>query len=332
MDWKYSRFTKTIGPMLGLVAAVVATVPGAANAETFPSKPIKLIVPYPPGGGNDVLARIVAPGLSEALGQQVVVENRGGGGGTIGSNAAAKAGADGYTMLIVNTLPHTAAAGLYSKLPYDPVKDFRAVGGIATVPYVLVVNPAVPANSVADLLSLARSKPGSMNYASAGVGSATHLAGALFNIVTSSEIKHVPYKGGGPALTDLMGGQVDLTLENILAVSSHIKSGKLRALAVTTDKRSSVLPDLPTVAESGYPTYNVGGQFGLVVPAGTPQDRIARLNAALTKVVNSPETAQQLRGQGGEPGALSATEFDALIRAESEKWLGVMKQAGVTGE
>jgi tripartite-type tricarboxylate transporter receptor subunit TctC len=333
MNWSLRNFAKrTVQPVLGLVTALAVIGPGIANAQAFPNKPLKLIVPYPPGGGNDVLARIIAPGLSEALGQQVIVENKPGAGGTIGSNFAARAPADGYTMLIINTLPHTAAAGLYAKLPYDPVKDFTAVGAIATVPYVLVVNPGVPANTVSDLLALARSKPGTLNYASAGVGSATHLTAEFFKTVTMANINHVPYKGGGPAVADLMGGQVELTFENILAVTSHIKGGKLRALAVTSSKRSEIYPELPTVAEGGYPAFDVGGRFGLVVPVGTPREHIMRLNAAVTKVVTAPEIVQQLRGQGSEPGPAAPAEFDAVIKAESAKWLGVMRQAGIKAE
>jgi tripartite-type tricarboxylate transporter receptor subunit TctC len=318
--------------MLTLMVAAVVLGHGLAHAQSFPDRPVKLVVPYPPGGGNDVLARIIAPGLSSALGQQVVVENKPGAGGTIGSAAVARAPADGYTILIINTLPHTAAAGLYAKLPYDPVKDFTSIGGIAAIPYILVVHPGVPAKNVSELLSLSRTKPDSLNYASAGVGSATHLAAELFKTVTQADIRHVPYKGGGPAITDLMGGQVQMTFENILALTSHIKAGKLRPLAVTTAKRSAIFPELPTVAEAGYPGVDVGGRFGLVAPAGTPREAIERLHAALKQVAGMPDVVQQLRQQGGEPAPLAPAEFDALIKTESGKWLKVMEQAGIKAE
>jgi tripartite-type tricarboxylate transporter receptor subunit TctC len=333
MKWNLKKLAgRSVGPVVGLVTALAVIAPNIATAETFPSKPLTIIVPYAPGGGNDVLARIIAPGFSEALGQPVVVENRPGAGGTIGSNFVARAPADGYTMLIINTLPHTAAAGLYAKLPYDPIKDFSSVGGIATVPYVVVINPGVPAKSVSDLVALARSKPGALNYASAGVGSATHLTAEFFKSATSTNINHVPYKGGGPGATDLMGGQVDLIVENILGVSSHIRAGKMRALAVTSSKRSASFPQLPTVAESGYPGFEVGGRFGLVVPVGTPAEQVNRLNAALTKAVNDPKTIQLLRAQASEPAAAKPAAFDALIKADSAKWLGVMRQAGIKAE
>ncbi len=311
------------------VAAVVAL---PASAQTFPSKTVRIVVPYPPGGGTDVLARIVAPKMGEVLGQQVIIENKPGAGGTIGAAQVANAPADGYTMLIVNTLPHTSSAGLYKTLPYDPVKDFAAVGGIATVPYVMAVNPNLPAKTFPEFLALAKQRDGKVNYASAGVGSATHLVAELLKVEARFPMTHVPYKGGGPALTDTIGGQVDLTIENIAAVIGHVQSGKLRGLVVTTAKRASMLPDLPTAAESGFPNFDVGGQFGLVVPAATPKDVIAILGNALAKAVGSPELAQQLRTQGGEPLVMTPAEYDALTRAESAKWLGIIKQAGIKSE
>jgi len=308
---------------LALAAALAATAWG----QPFPSKPVKLVVPYPPGGGTDVLARIVAPKLGEMLGQTVVIENKPGAGGTIGSAQAANAPADGYTLLIVNTLPHTSAAGLYKQLPYDPVKDFTAVGGIATVPYVMVVNPKVPAKTFAELVALA--KKGSINYASAGVGSATHLVAELMKVEAGFPMTHVPYKGGGPAITDLLGGQVDLTVENIASIIGHVRTGKLRGIVVTTAQRSSMLPDLPTMAESGYPSFDVGGQFGLVVPAKTPPEIVTVLAEALARAVKSADLDKQLREQGGEPLVMTPAQYDALMRAESAKWLGVIKQADI---
>ena len=311
---------------LVLVAAGAAPAP----AQTFPSKPVKLVVPYPPGGGTDVLARIVAPKLGETLGQPIIIENKPGAGGTIGAAQAAVALADGYTLLIVNTLPHTSSAGLYAKLPYDPVKDFSAIGGIATVPYVIVVNPNLAAKTFGELVALSKQK--GLNYASAGVGSATHLAAELIRIDAKVPMTHVPYKGGGPAITDTLGGQVDLTVENITSIIGHVKAGRLRGIAVTTAQRASMLPDLPTIAESGVAGFDVGGQFGLVVPRGTPPDVIAKLGDALAKTVQSPEVAKELRTQGGEPLVMTPAQYDTLTRAESTKWLGVIKQAGIKPE
>jgi tripartite-type tricarboxylate transporter receptor subunit TctC len=316
-------FARVAGTLL-LGAAV------SALAQAFPSKPVKLVVPYPPGGGTDVLARIVAPKLGEALGQPVIIENKPGAGGTIGAAQAANAAPDGYTLLIVNTLPHTSSAGLYKNLPYDPVASFQAVGGIATVPYVVVVNPNLPAKSFGEFVNVARQK--NLNYASAGVGSATHLAAELIRIEGKVPMTHVPYKGGGPAITDTLGGQVDLTVENITSIIGHVKAGKLRALAVTTAQPASMLPEVPTVAASGIPGFDVGGQFGLVVPKGTPPDIITKLGDALAKTVQSPEVAKELRSQGGEPLVMTPAQYDALTKAESAKWLGVIKQAGIKPE
>jgi tripartite-type tricarboxylate transporter receptor subunit TctC len=221
---------------------------------------------------------------------------------------------------------------LYAKLGYDPVKDFTAVGMVAATPYVLAVHPSVPANTLAEFIALARARPGALNYASAGTGSATHLAAELFKSVTKVNLTHIPYKGGGPGISDLLGGQVQLTFENILALMPHIKAGKLRALAVTSRKRSLIFPDLPTVAEAGYPDFDVVGQFGFVVPAGVPREIIAQLNAELTKAMKSPELVNQLNSQGSEPRTSTPEEFDAIIRAESAKWLAVIRDAGIKVE
>jgi tripartite-type tricarboxylate transporter receptor subunit TctC len=331
------RLLEMFRPVRGFGAALLAFIAfaalsAAAVAQPYPNKPVRVFVPYPPGGGTDVLARIVAPKLSENLGQQVVIDNRPGAGGTLGSAIAARAPADGYNLLILNTLPHTSAAGLYAKLGYDPVKDFTAVGMVAATPYVLAVHPSVPANTLAEFIALARARPGALNYASAGTGSATHLAAELFKSVTKVNLTHIPYKGGGPGISDLLGGQVQLTFENILALMPHIKAGKLRALAVTSRKRSLIFPDLPTVAEAGYPDFDVVGQFGFVVPAGVPREIIAQLNAELTKAMKSPELVNQLNSQGSEPRTSTPEEFDAIIRAESAKWLAVIRDAGIKVE
>jgi tripartite-type tricarboxylate transporter receptor subunit TctC len=304
----------------------------AAHAQAFPNKPITIVVPYPPGGGTDALARVIAPKLSEILGQPVVIDNRPGAGGTLGTSVAARAPADGHHLLILNTLPHTSSAGLYAKLPYDPVKDFTGIGMVATTPYVLVTHPSLPAKNIGEFIALAKAQPGKLLYGSAGIGSATHLAPELFKIVTKTQITHVPYKGGGPAIIDLIGGHVHFVADNLFSSIPNIKAGKTWALAVTSAQRSAIFPEIPTVAEAGYPDFEVVGQFGFVAPAGTPRDVVQQLNAALTKAVKSPELAQQIKAQGGEPATSTPEAFDAFMRSESAKWLGVIREAGIKSE
>lgn len=301
-------------------------------ADVFPARAVKLMVPYPPGGGTDVLARIVAPKLAEALKQPVVIENRGGAGGTIGTAVVAQSPPDGYTLLIANTLPHTSAAGLYAALPFDPVKSFDSVGMIASVPYMLAVNPKVPAQSVQEFIALARAKPGSINYASAGNGSATHLAAELFKGATKTEITHVAYKGGGPALIDLVAGQVQATFENVAALVPHVKSGTLRGIVITGPKRAALFPDLPTMSEAGYPGFDVSGKFGFIVPAGTPKDVIATLNQALNQALAHPDIIKQLAAQGAQVAPTTPKEFDDLMKAESATWLKVLRDAKIKND
>jgi len=301
-------------------------------AEQWPSKPIRIVVPYPPGGGNDVLARLFAPELGQILGQSVVVENRPGAGGSMGSASVAKAAPDGYTLLIVNTVPHTSAAGIYSKLPYDPVKDFSAVALVASNPYVIAVNPKLPVKNIAELIALARSKPGTIFYGSAGTGSVTHLNTELFKSVVKIDLTHVPYKGGGPAIADLLGGQVQMTTENVFLMMPYFNAGQLRPIAVTSLKRSSILPDVPTIAESGYPNFEIIGQFGFVAPAGTPDDVIMKLNSAFNKILKSPEIIKKLNAQGSDVRSGTPEAFQAILQSESTKWLGVIKDANIKGE
>jgi len=301
-------------------------------AEQWPSKPVRIVVPYPPGGGNDVLARLFAPELGQILGQSVVVENRPGAGGSMGSASVAKAAPDGYTLLIVNTVPHTSAAGIYSKLPYDPVKDFSAVALVASNPYVIAVNPKLPVKNIAELIALARSKPGTIFYGSAGTGSVTHLNTELFKSVVKIDLTHVPYKGGGPAIADLLGGQVQMTTENVFLMMPYFNAGQLRPIAVTSLKRSSILPDVPTIAESGYPNFEIIGQFGFVAPAGTPDDVIMKLNSAFNKILKSPEIIKKLNAQGSDVRSGTPEAFQAILQSESTKWLGVIKDANIKGE
>lgn len=316
--------------------SLAAALPGAMSpahaADAFPSRPVKLVVPYPPGGGNDVLARIVAPKLAEELKQQVYIENRGGAGGTIGTTAVAQAAPDGYTILIINTLPHTSAAGLYPSLPYDPIKSFAPIGEFATASYMLAVNPKLPVHTVKDFVDLANAKPGSINYGSAGNGSATHLAAELFKSVTKAQVSHIPYKGGGQALTDLMANQVQATFENVAALVPYVQPGTLRGIAVTGPKRVALFPSLPTVAESGYPGFDVSGKFGLVAPAGTPADVIAVLNKALNRALTDPDLVKRLAAQGAEATTSTPAAYDELIRKESAVWLKVVRDTNIKSD
>ena len=314
-----------------LLAFLLAFIQPVA-ADPWPSKPIRIVVPYPPGGGNDALARLFAPELGQILGQSVVVENRPGAGGSMGSASVSKAAPDGYTLLIVNTVPHTSAAGIYPKLSYDPVKDFSAVALVASNPYVIAVNPKLPVKNIAELIALARSKPGTIYYGSAGTGSVTHLNTELFKSVVKIDLTHVPYKGGGPAIADLLGGQVQMTTENVFLMMPYFNAGQLRPIAVTSLKRSSILPDVPTIAESGYPNFEIIGQFGFVAPAGTPDDVIMKLNSAFNKILKSPEIIKKLSAQGSDVRSGTPEAFQSILQSESTKWLGVIKDANIKGE
>ena len=317
--------------LLSLLWGFIFIVP-LANGQTYPNKPIKIIVPYAPGGGNDVLARLFAPSLSQNLRQSVIVENRPGAGGTTGTASVAKADPDGYTILIINTVPHTAAAGIYPKLSFDPVKDFTGISVVASNPYVIVVHPSVPAKNLPEFIALAKAKPNSLYYGSAGTGSVTHLNAELFKRTANISITHVPYKGGGPAIADLLGGQVQMTVENVFLMAPYIKSGQLRALATTGLKRSSILPDVPTIAESGFPGFEVIGQFGFVAPAGTSKDVVNKLNAEFNALTKSPEIIQKLNGIGTDPRGGTPESFNSIIQLESNKWLTVIKEANIKGE
>ncbi|WP_180970487.1 tripartite tricarboxylate transporter substrate binding protein [Burkholderia sp. WAC0059] len=315
-----------------VLAFLVAASATAFAAGSYPDRPVRLVVPYPPGGGNDVIARMLAPELAKTVGTQIVIDNRPGAGGTIGSNFVARAEPDGYTLLIINTLPHTAAAGLYKELPYDPVKDFEAIGMIGTVPYMLAVNSSVPAKTVGQFIALARAKPGAITYESAGIGSATHLAGEFFKSATGVNLLHVPYKGGGPGLSDLLSGHVQATFENVAVLTPYVQHGTLRGLVITSSKRSPLFPDLPTMAESGYPGFEVAGHFGLVAPRGTPAPVIAQLSQALDKALADPKLVKLLATQGVEAQPDTSAAFAALIQAESAKWLKVIKDAQIKAQ
>lgn len=313
-----------------LAVAAMATAPAALSqgAASYPSKPVRLVVPFPPGGTTDILARAVAQKLSEAWGQQAIVDNRPGAGGNIGSDLVAKAAPDGYTLLMGTVGTHAINPSLYTKMPYDHVKDFAPVILVAGVPNVLVVNPSVPVNSVKDLIAYAKANPDKLNFASSGNGTSIHLSGELFRTMTGVQITHVPYKGSSPALTDLMGGQVQLMFDNLPSSLQFIKAGKLKALAVTSTARSAALPDVPTLAESGLPGFEASSWFGVLAPAGTPPDIVARINGAIGAWLATPEAKDKLMSQGAIAAGGTPDEFAKHIAAETAKWAKVVKASG----
>ncbi len=304
----------------------------SASAQSYPSKPIKIIVPFPAGAATDTLARSVGQKLAEAYGQPVVVENKAGATGTIGSQMVATSPADGYTLLMATTSTHGIAPNLYKNSPYDAVKDFEPVSLIGWTPNVLVVNPAVKANSVKELIALAKSQPGKMTFASSGSGSSIHLAGELFKSMTGVDMLHVPYKGAAPALTDLMGGQVDIMFDTVAQSLPQIKAGKLKALAVTTSRRSSALPDVPTLSEAGVPGYEMAGWIGLLAPKGTPKEVIEKLHAEIVKIVNAADLRARMTAAGVELMGSTPQEFGRVISSELPKYAKVMKDAGMQQE
>jgi tripartite-type tricarboxylate transporter receptor subunit TctC len=312
------------------LGAAAALAPRRAQAA-YPERPVRLIVPFPPGGAVDAVGRILGNGLSPHLGQPVVIEDRGGAGGIVGMEAAAHAAPDGYTMMVSHS-GFAAMPGLYRKLPFDPVKDFEGVITAASGIYVLVVNPALPFKSVAELIGYAGSNPGKLTYASAGIGSTVHLASEFFKRTAGVDILHVPYKGTGPALTDLIGGQVQMMFGPVVNTLPLAQAGKLRALAVTSGTRSALAPGLPTVAESGLPGFEVVGWYGLAVPAGTPKAAVARLNAGTDLALKSAELIEQFRVQGYEPMGGTAEEASAWIRTEVARWTKVIHDAGIEAQ
>jgi tripartite-type tricarboxylate transporter receptor subunit TctC len=316
---------------LQALVAAAALAGGAAGAETWPSRPITLIVPFPAGGTTDVLARALAERLQQSLGQPVIVESKPGAGSTLGADYVVKAKPDGYTLLI-GAVHHTIATSVYKKLPYDFQKDLAPVTTIALVPNVLVVNAATPAKNVAELVSMLKAKPGQYNYGSNGNGTAQHLIGTQFQNLTGTEMAHIPYKGSGPLATDLLGGQVTMSFDTVTPVLPHIKAGKLHALAVTTAKRSSALPDVPTLDEAGLKGFNIGTWFGALAPAATPKDVLARLNTEMVKVIQSAEFRKRMDEIGAEPVGNSAEQMAAQIRSETEKFAKLVKDAKVTIE
>jgi len=309
-------------------AIALASLAGMAQAQAWPSKPIKWVVPFAPGGTTDILARTVGEKLAVALGQPVIIENKPGAGGGVGAEFTAKSAPDGYTIMGGTISTHAINASLYKSLPYDPVKDFVAITLIARVPNMLVINPSVPAKDVKELIALLKANPGKYSFASSGNGTSQHLSGELFKSMSGTDMQHIPYKGSPPALQDVVGGQVAMTFDNITTALPLAKAGKLRALAVTTAKRSSVAPDVPTLAESGLPGFEVGSWQGVFAPAGTPPEIVKRLNAEIVKALNMPDVRDKLSGLGAEIVADSPEEFSALVKAEVAKWADVVKKSG----
>jgi tripartite-type tricarboxylate transporter receptor subunit TctC len=314
---------------LGMLLVAFAA---GASAQAYPTKPIRLVVPFPAGGTTDILAREVAQRITEAWGQAVVVDNRPGAGGNIGSELVAKSLPDGYTLLMGTVGTHAINPSLYAKMPYDQVKDFAPVILVAGVPNVLVVNPSLPVSSLQDLIAYAKANPGKLNFASSGSGTSIHLSGELFKVMTGADMTHVPYKGSAPALRDLMGGQVQLMFDNLPSSLALIKAGKLKALAVTSTTRAAALPDVPTVAEAGLPGFEASSWFGVLAPAGTPPAIVAKLNGEIAKWLATPEAKEKLLSQGATAAGGSPEDFARHIAVETAKWQKVVKASGAKAD
>ena len=311
-------------------AGVLLALTVTAGAQDYPNKPVRLIIPFPPGGSNDVVGRMIATKLGERLGKQVVVDNRGGAGGVIGTEAVANATPDGYTLGVIS-IAHAVNPWLY-KLTYDPIKSFAPVAVLATGPNVLAVNPGLGVNSVKELIALAKSKPGELQYASAGVGSFQHLGGELFKLEAGVDMLHVPFKGGGPAMVDVIGGHTKLLFSSLVQTTPHLKSGKLKALGTGGKTRSPILPDVPTIAEAGVPGYEAVNWWGIVAPVGTPEPIIAKLHQEIAAVQHSPDVQEQFARQGASVLQMSTAEFTTFIASEMKKWERVVKEGKLKKE
>jgi len=327
-----SRKTAMNAWILAGVLLAAALAPPCAAAQGYPTKAIRMIVPFPPGGPNDILGRVVAQKLTEQLGQQVVIDNRGGAGGTIGAELAARAVPDGYTLLLGGTASLSINPGLHRKLPYDPLKDFAPVSLVGTAPSILVTHPSLPVKAVRDVIALARAKPGQLNFASAGIGTPPHLAGELFKSMAGVDMVHVPYKGGGPALVDLIAGQVNMYFSGISAALPLVKDGKLRGIAVTSAKRTALMPDTPTIAESGLPGYEVGNWYAIVAPAATPKAIVMRLNHEIVTALAVQDVKKRFVELAADPVGSTPEELLKYNRSEIAKWAKVIKSAGIKPE
>jgi tripartite-type tricarboxylate transporter receptor subunit TctC len=318
-------------PALALAACALAAASGPSFAQ-YPVKPVRIIVPYPPGGTTDILARLVATRLTDKLGQTFIVENRPGAAGAIGSQAVAKSAPDGYTLVMGTVSSHGINSALYKSLPYDPVKDFAPVTNVASTPNVITVNPELPVRNLGELLKLAKEKPGKLNFGSTSQGGSPHMSAELLKMMTGADLVHVPYKGAGPMLADLIGGQVQIGFDNLPSSMSHIRSGKVRALAVTTPARWPGAPEIPTVAESGVAGYEVSGWFGLLAPAGTPKAVVDTLYKALSEILKQPDVQKQMLELGAAPVGNPPDAFGRQIAGEVEKWKKVVAATGVKAE
>jgi len=314
------------------LAAVVTTAAAPCAAQTYPARPVKIIAGFPPGGAADLLARVMAEKLSVAMGQPFVVENRPGAGGTIGADAVAKAAPDGYTLLLGVTASQTIAPAVYKALPYDAGRDFRPIALVATIPVALVVHPSIPAHTAREFVAVARAAPAPLQFASSGTGAIPHLAGELFQLSQGVKLQHVPYKGAALAMSDLLSGRVQLMFDNLPTVLAHIRSGKLRALAIAGTKRARALPDLPTLAEAGVPNVEVGSWFGVLAPAASPDAVVAALTREIAKAAASEDAKARMDAMGAEPAYLPPEEFAKLIRAETDKWAKLVKATGAQAD
>lgn len=312
-----------------MVLALMLHASAAAFAQGYPSKPVRMIVGFPPGGGTDIVARVISQRISEWWGQAVAVENRPGATGTIGADVVAKSAPDGYTLLMGHVNSHAIAPNLFKKMPYDPIKDFAAVAYVGYVPNVLAVHPSIPVRSMKELIALAKSKPGVLNYASSGNGSTQHLAGEMFKQLTGTDIVHVPYKGSGDAIRDLLAGFVAMNFDTMPPVLEHVRSGKLRGLAISTQKRVPQLPDVPTFLEEGMTGFDVTNWYGVMAPAGVPKELVAKLNADINKAMQVPEVRARLEQVGTQLKEQSAAEFEAYMKAEVSKYAKLVTDAGI---
>ncbi len=322
-------FTRRTGlKTLAAATLAVAGMGSALAADAYPDKPLTMIVPFSAGGTTDILARIVGQALGQELGQTIIIENKPGAGGNIGAQQASRAKADGYTLFMGTVGTHAINQALYKKLPYDPVKDFAPLSRVANVPNLLVAHPSRPYKTVQEMIAYAKKHPGEVTYGSPGSGASPHVSGALFQSMTGAEMTHVPYKGSAPAISDLLGNQIAVMFDNMPSAIQHVRSGKLRPIAVTTAKRSSELPDVPTIAEAGVPGYEATSWFGLWAVAGTPAPILTKLQTALTKVLKDPAVAKKIADQGGEVVIETPAQFDAFIKSEAAKWGKVVKESG----
>jgi tripartite-type tricarboxylate transporter receptor subunit TctC len=313
-----------------IVGALLATCSAAVLAQAYPSKAVRVIVPYPPGGGADFVTRVFAKSLSDTLGQQFFVDNRGGANGNIGAEIAGKSPPNGYTLLSVANTTVTINPSLYRQMPIDMMRDLTSIAIMAGQPNLLIAHPALPARTVKELVALARARPGQLDYASAGTGSSSHIAAELFRVVAKIDITHVPYKGNGPAMADLISGHVQLMFNNLAPSMPQVRAGKLRAYAVTSEKRSAAAPDVPTMAEAGYPGVVFNLWVGMLAPAGTPAEIVTRLNAEIAKAAQSREVRERLLAEGTEPVVVSPSQMAEVVRQETGQWAKIVKAANIT--